>query len=467
MTPLPLRTRLTLLYTAVMALLVTALSVTYYRILSIQLDADATADLIQTTDGLHGYVHLESGVPVLAYDRGDPEEAAFVSAASRFYQVYDARSGDLLAQSAAMQPLGLHYTAAEIHAFAGLPRIVDVVTDHGRLRLSNSVLTAPDGRPYLLQVGVSLEGLDAALERFLHLLLWIVPASLVLVLGGGRILAARSLAPLADLAASARGISVTDLGRRLPVRGAGDELDAVAEAFNETLARLEHAVAEMKQFSAALAHELRTPVAALRGETELALLRSSSVEAYRRTLESQLEDLDKLSRLITQLLTIARAEAGEIPLAGGAVDLAALVASVVEQLEPVAQAAGLTLTAGRLDAVSARGDAEWLERLLLNLLDNAIKFTPPGGRVVVRAWPEGDRARLQVEDTGMGISADALPRIFDRFYRQDPSRSSAGGVGLGLSLVKWIVDRHQGTIHVTSDVGHGAVVDVDLPRVQP
>lgn len=468
MTPLTLRTRLTLIYTVILALLVTALSVTYYRVLALQLDADATADLSELTSGLHGYLHVEDGQPVLVYDRTDPDQVAFVEAASRFYQVFDADTAELLAQSTAMQPLGLRYTPAEVKAFREHPHNVDVETDRGRVRLSNSLVSPGSGATYLLQVGVSLAKADSALARFLTLLVWSLPASVVLALLIGRVMAGRSLAPLADLARRTRAITVADLAQRLPVRGANDELDNVAEAFNDTLARLEHAVGEMKQFSTAIAHELRTPLAALRGETELALLRATSVEDYRRTLESALEEFDKLSRLITQLLTLARAEAGEIPIAARPVDVAALAAAVVDALEPVAQARDIVLACGRLEPATALGDAEWLERLLLNLLDNAIKFTGAGGRIAVSAWTDGGLVRLAVSDTGVGIAPEALPRLFERFYRVDPARSSpAEGVGLGLSLVKWITDRHGGAIAVDSRPGEGTTITVTLPADGP
>ncbi len=462
MTPLTLRTRLTLFYTAVLALLVTGLSFSYYRILGLQLDADATADLREITDGMHGYLHIVDGAPVLAYDRTDPEQAAFIDAASRYYQVYDVATGRLLVQSRALQPLGLQYTRAEVDAFRSRPRTIDVQTDRGRIRLSNSVITPASGETYLLQVGVALDAVDVARTQMLRLLLWSVPASLIIVVVTGRWMAGRSLAPLAALVAKTRAIDVADLRQRLPVRGAHDELDAVADAFNETLGRLEHAVGEMRQFSAAIAHELRTPLAALRGETELALLHAASPDEFRRSLASQLEEFDTLTRLINQLLTLARAEAGEIALAHDPVDVAALAGSVVEQLVPVAQARGLDLTCDAPAAVIVAGDTGWLERLLLNLLDNAIKFTAPGGRITVTVARQDGDASLAISDTGVGIAPGALPRIFERFYREDPARSSEGA-GLGLSLVKWIIDRHGGSIAVASRPGAGTTFTARLP----
>jgi signal transduction histidine kinase len=233
---------------------------------------------------------------------------------------------------------------------------------------------------------------------------------------------------------------------------------------NETLVRLDQTVGEMRQFSAALAHELRTPLTALRGDIELAMLQPQTPGTMGRRFASQLEEIDKLKRLIDQILLLARAEAGEILLALHPVDLGALVESLVEQLEPVAQAKSIDLRCERADAVMVEGDADWLKRLTLNLLDNAIKFTPEGGRVVVNVSREDRLGRLTVSDTGVGIPPGLTVQIFERFFRADPARSpGTEGVGLGLSLVKWIVDRHGGRIDVDSPPGQGAIFTVRLP----
>jgi len=188
-------------------------------------------------------------------------------------------------------------------------------------------------------------------------------------------------------------------------------------------------------------------------------------EADRIAAASQLEELDKLKRLIDQLLTLARAEAGEIPLVRQPVELGALIESVCEQVEAVAHAKGLSLRT-EITGVVVAGDAAWLERMLLNLLDNAFKFTPAGGSVVVRLTSTGDTARMEVRDTGIGMPADVVPHVFERFYRADPARSATEGVGLGLSLVKWIVDRHNGSIDASSGAsGQGSVFTVYLKKI--
>ena len=461
-----LRTRLTVFYTLVFGVLLTALGGLSYRVLAQQLDSDATANLIEMTNGLHGYLRLDSGKPEVVYDTSDAQEAAFVQRATRFYQIYDAGTGALLAQSDALEPLGLTFTPTEVRSFHDQPRLHDIQTDYGRIRLTNSVIPGSGGDSYLLQVGTSLAAMDSALSRFLQLLLWIVPAGLLAAVVAGRSMAALALAPLVRFAGAARTIDAMNLRQRLPVRGTHDELDDVAHAFNETLARVEDAVGEMRQFSTALAHELRTPIAALRGEIELAARKPGATDEQRQAAASQLEELDKLTRLIGQLLTLARAESGQIPLAMARVELAPLVESVVEQLEPVAQAQGLSLEALVEATPAIEGDAEWIERLLLNLLDNAFKFTPRGGQVRVRLSEAGPAAQIEVRDTGVGMPPEVVTHVFERFYRADPARSAGGfGVGLGLSLVKWIVDRHGGTVSAAGEPGVGATFTITIKKV--
>jgi heavy metal sensor kinase len=461
---LTVRTRLTLAYAGILALLLALLGVVYYRAFARQLDIDATTELEAMTRGLHGYIRIRGGVPAAAYDRADADEAAFVQEATRFFQVYDATSGRLLLQSPGLEPLGVHLTPAEVRGFVEHPDVWDVTTDQRRLRFSNTVLAPAAGERYLMQVGVALDGRDAARRRFLSLLLWSVPAGMLVVPVVGRWMAGRALAPLALLVAAARTISVADLHRRLPVRGADDELDRLAVTFNDLVAHLERAVGDMREFSAAMAHELRTPLAAMRADMELSLTTPLSGEERSRAIATQVERIDDLTRLLGQLLTLARAEAGQLAVAREPVELGGLAAAIVDTLDPVARTRDIVLTCESSGEVTILGDRGWMERLLLNLIDNAIKFTEPSGSITVSVGRRGARARIAVRDSGIGISSDALPHIFERFYRADSSRSPVReGAGLGLSLVKWIAERHEGTIEVSSRPGHGSTFTVDLP----
>jgi heavy metal sensor kinase len=460
---LPLRARLAVIATIVPGLLLGLLSIVSYSVLARWLDEDLTARLIELTDGLHGYLRFEGGVPAVEYNANDTDQASFVREATRYYQIYDADSGGLLIESPDVSPLGLSLTKGEVSLLLASPLPSDISTPYGRLRVINSPVIGPDGKRYLLQVGISLSALDTSLSRYRDLLLLLTPLSLLMAAAGAWWLSGFALAPLTRLALAARDIDVATLERRLPRRGVDDELEDVTRAFNDTLARLEQSIGEMRQFSSALAHELRTPLAALRGEIELGLRATRDVE-LQRSFASQIEDIDRLTRLIDQVLTLARAESGQIPLRFAAVDLGALAASLVEQLEPVAHARSIQLRCEPPPSVVALADAGWLERLVLNLLDNAMKFTPEGGRVLVRVSHDRRRARLDVSDTGIGMTPAVAAHVFERFYQADPSRSSVpGGAGLGLSLVKWIVDRHHGTIVVASQPNQGSTFTVTLP----
>ncbi len=461
---LTLRARLATISTIVFGLLLAALSFVSYEVLSRQLDADVTERLTQLTDGLHGYLHFDGDTASVVFDARDNDQAVFVNEATRYYQVYDAETGRLLAESSALTPLALHLTPGEVRGFRAEPTPFDIETEYGRLRISNSLGTEANGRAYLLQLGVSLVPMDTALARYRDHLLWRVPVALLVAIAASWWLSALALLPLSRVAVAASEINVQTLERRLPSRGVDDELEQLVDAFNDTLGRLEHAVGEMRQFSAALAHELRTPLAALRGEIELAMRAPGANPAQRDRCASQVEEIDRLTRLIDHILTLARAESGQIRLTRAPVNLADLAASLVEQLEPLAAARSIELRSEPSDAVFVDGDAGWLQRLLLNLVDNAIKFTKENGRIVVRVTREGDDARVDVQDTGVGLSPADARQAFERFFRAEPARSSSTeGAGLGLSLVRWIAAQHRGTVTVQSRLGEGSTFTVTLP----
>lgn len=466
MTPLPLRTSLTAFYTAMLALLVTAAGLSYHSALVHHLDDEATENLDDKVRRLLGCLRFEQGVPVLVYNREDAEEVALIEDATQYYQVYDANGGRLLAQSPGLESLGLQYTTGEVAELRANPAQRDVQTDRGRIRLSTRVVAPTTHEAYVVQVGELLNRVDKVLAGFERLLLWRIVAGLLCAALVGRWLAGRALKPLSRLAEATQTIGITNLHERLSLRGAQDELDQVASAFNRTLARVEGSVGEMRQFSAALAHELRTPLAILRGEAELALRGASSAEELRQVLAGQVDEFDRVTRLINQILTLARAEAGEVPIAEAPVDIAAVATSVVEQIEPVAAARDITLTSAVSAPARVKGDAGWLGRLLLILLDNAIKFTPDGGRVSVTLTQADGFVLVAVIDSGIGITPDARPHLFERFYRGDAARGrQTEGAGLGLALARWIADRHHATITVASEPGEGSTFTVRLPAL--
>jgi two-component system OmpR family sensor kinase len=459
-----LRFKLTLLYTAIFTILLGGFFLAANYLLANELDEAATGELVERATGLRGYIRFEAGRPTLIFDAEDPEVAFFVRSATRYFQIYDLSSGGVITQSPDLQFLKLQMSPAQLNSMAGFPIVSDVQTDQGMLRFFNDRIVSDSGRPYLVQVGMSLESVQLAGQKFRDLAFYLLPLGVLVAATAGWVMAGRTLSPIKNIVRTAQEIEVSQLNRRVPVTGSGDEIDQLAVAFNEAFTRLEKAVGEMQQFTASIAHELRTPLAALRGEAEMTLLHSMSLEECKTTLASQIEEFDKLSLMIHQLLTLAKAESGELKIEHKPVDVTALLQDLVETFSLLASEKRIALHLDSQPDLTIEGDRQWLERALINIVDNAIKYTPPGGRVDISGRPEGSVIAIDVVDTGQGISPEALPHIFERFYRADASRSKdIEGVGLGLSLVKWIVDQHNGMIRVTSDPGHGTHVSIHLP----
>jgi heavy metal sensor kinase len=333
----------------------------------------------------------------------------------------------------------------------------------GRFRLLSRVIPGPTG-PLVLQIAASSEGDDQELGELITALAIAGPLALALALGGGYLLARKALAPVDRMAAEADQITATRLDRRLEVPNPGDELGRLAGTLNGMMARLERSFEEIRRFTADAAHELRTPLAVMRNAVEVALRSPRDPEDYRRVLGDVLEEIERLTRLAEQLLFLCREDAGLVPLAMRQVRLEGLVRETTEHMMAVADAKGVTLRCEALAPATIRGDLDQIRRLLFNLLDNAIKFTPAGGTVGVRLGLSDGLARVEIIDTGAGIPAEHLPHVFERFYRVDPARASeAEGVGLGLSICRSIAEAHGGEIRVESVVGCGTQAILTFP----
>jgi heavy metal sensor kinase len=459
------RTRLTLFYSAVLFVMLAVFGILFYHALGLFMERSITRQLKDQVAFVHSHMQTENGTVQLAFDPENRREAYLVHVATLFYEVFELPSGNLVVQSEEMELLEVRPLPDTVRSLAANPGLSYSTFPTHRLLFDSSIVPATNGRnSFLLRIGIPLDPADDARREFLHVLLFLVPIGIALAALAGWQMARRALRPMTNLALAARRIDVQQLSDRLPVRGTNDEVDDVATAFNETLGRLENSVGQMKQFTASISHELRTPLTALRGEAEVALLDTRSVEQYKQVLTSQLEEFDKLGHMINQLLVLARAEAGEIQWAEQRVDLSALTLSLIEQMEPLATAKNICLGSNVQPGVFVPGDANWIERAILNLLDNGIKFTDGPGRVDVTLNPYHHDAVLTVQDTGIGIPTDSLPHVFDRFFRVELSRSkSVQGVGLGLALAKWIVEKHRGHIEVQSQIGKGSSFTIRLP----
>jgi two-component system OmpR family sensor kinase len=317
---------------------------------------------------------------------------------------------------------------------------------------------------YVLQIGISLAPIEASLAWLLKLLLALDGSVLLLTGLGGAFLTRRALLPTEDLVRTVERIESQNLDQRLTVARSGDEIGRLTAVLNRMLDRLERSFYTQQRFIADASHELRSPLANLRLALELALRRQRTLEEYCQTLDSALEEVDRLVRLVNGLLTLTRADSGYLEMARDPVPLYALLQRIVAEYQVQAKAKGIALTLV-LPEVVVTGDSARLHQLFANLLDNALCYTPAHGRVSVVGQLQKDTVRVRVMDTGIGIAPEYLPHIFERFYRVAPERSrQEGGSGLGLAICQEIVHAHGGSIRMESTLGHGSTCTVLLPR---
>lgn len=337
----------------------------------------------------------------------------------------------------------------------------------GPVRVMTDVLRM-GGRTYRIRAAVSETGYREQLRSMLRELAGL--SLTVLVLGGlgGIAIARRALGPLVRLAARARLITAEQFHELLPEESSSAEVEDLRVAINETLTRLNRAFQQLGRFSGDASHELRTPLTALRAVGEISLRRPQTAEEYREVIGSMLEEVDRLTHLSDDLLTLARAETGRAHLHVESVDLAALAREVASHLLVLAEERSQTVDVLAEAPVTVLGDRAALRQALVNLLDNAIKYSPPNTRILVAAGFAGADAFLRVVDEGPGIRAADQPRVFDRFFRADRQRSrEMGGTGLGLSIVKLVAETHGGTVSLESEPNHGCTFTVHLPRSAP
>jgi heavy metal sensor kinase len=343
------------------------------------------------------------------------------------------------------------------------PRPRTIRLPSGRVRMLVRRTTI-DGRPFLLRVGLSEESSVAQVRG----LVWQMVALTIGVLAAGGIgtrwIAHRALGPLSRLAERAQRISAERLHERLPVEGSIDELDRLASSFNATLGRLEASFEQLKRFTADVSHELRTPLTALRSVGEVSLRTARDPDAYREVIGSMLEEVDRLTRLVDELLILARADAGESQLHWESADLAELARVVAGQLAVLAEEKEQLLEVEVPALLPLTGDAVVLRQALANLVVNAVRYSPPRTRIRIGAGRIEGAAYLEVRDEGPGIPEAHSQRVFERFYRIDKSRSrEMGGTGLGLAVVKWAAEAHGGRVELESVPGRGSTFRILLP----
>jgi heavy metal sensor kinase len=337
-------------------------------------------------------------------------------------------------------------------------------TDNRWILESATPLNTPSGR-YLIELGASLEPIEALQIRLLAILGMLLPLLVAFAAGGGYLLVGRALRPVDRMAQTAEQTIVQDLDARLPVVPSGDALERLAISLNRMLSRLRDSVLTSRRFLADASHELRTPLTVIKGELQEIVGGSGLKPELHERIGSVLEEVARLEHLVSGLLVLSRLDVGEAQREWIDVDLAELTAGTAEQMRLMAEDRGIQLEASALRRTVVRGDRGRLKQVIVNLLDNAIRFTPRGGKVTLGTVAGGGYDALEIRDTGIGIPAAALPHIFERFFRADDARSREdGGAGLGLSIVQSICAAHRAEIEVDSQVGHGSCFRLKFQR---
>jgi heavy metal sensor kinase len=324
--------------------------------------------------------------------------------------------------------------------------------------------TEVNGIGYFIEMGAPTEEIDQTLHGLMLTLLWGLPIVIIIVSAGGYALVRRALQPVDRIAATAQEITFGNLRNRLPIATTGDAIEHLSTTLNKMLDRLENAYDQASRFSADASHELRTPLTIMRGELE-SLAR---VEGIPRPLQERvgtvLEETERLSRITATLFTISRLDAGEARMEQKPCDLALLTVGTAEQMALLAEEKRINVHIDTPASVLVMGDTARLKQVVVNLLDNAIKYTSAGGNVWLSISADTGKARLEVRDDGIGIAAASLPHVFDRFYRADKARSrDIGGAGLGLSIVRSICEAHDGTVEMCNNPHQGVTCCVELP----
>jgi len=457
-----IRTRLTLLFALVLgAVLFVIAGTTWYGLRRSFAEA---IDRSLTDHGTAiGRLLINEGTPAsLAELRDDLREYVALDPGWNMVRILDAAGTEIYCSPA----LAASGVGPDVRDDVAPPRFRDIVVGEEPFRIV-SMGVGVGGERFAIEVALPTKEIESALARFRLTALLLIPVAMLAAALAGYGLARTALAPVDRIAGTARKITSDRLDLRLDVPPTGDELQRLSETLNEMLDRLHDAFRRTRRFTADASHELRTPVALVQATAEVALRRERSADEYRSALRKILGEAERTSGLIDNLLTLARADAGAHAFARERLDLGQLIADHREILASLCADRGLEFRFERAAAPHVRGDRSALSRVLVILFSNAVRYTPAPGVVRLTVGEVENHAVIGVDDTGIGITAEDLPHVFERFYRADRARSrDRGGEGLGLSIAKWIVEQHGGGIRIESEPGKGCWVHVTLPADQ-
>jgi len=461
---MPLRVRLTLWYGSALALILIIFSVALYAITARNLRDAVDQSLEETATAAVRSLQERGFLPLI-----DEEEllSQFPELAriDKFFQIFTP-SGTITIRSPNIKQheVPLSRTALET-TFNGRTIFESAkYPNEPPLRLISVPINFRGRLLYIVQVGTSMESIEETLHRFLILLIVAIPIALAVSLVGGWFLAGRALRPVDAITLAAQRIAAGDLCQRLTMSTAPDEIGRLAATFNNMIGRLDASFRQIRQFTSDASHELRTPLTVMKGETELVLRRPRPLEDYQSVLESNLEEIDRMTHIVDELLFLSHADMGEVKMELIPVALELLVEDIHRQATLLGQDRNIEVVLGTVMPAVVQGDELRLRELLLNLVENAVKYSHPGGKVEIALVTDGRHASLSVTDQGIGITPADHARIFARFFRTDNARAhTKKGTGLGLAICSWIAESHRGRIDVKSNVGYGSTFTVTLP----
>ncbi|MFQ5899945.1 MAG: sensor histidine kinase [Thermodesulfobacteriota bacterium] len=465
---LNIRAKLTLLYTLLLGTGLIIFGIFLYTTLSKSL-LDTADSRIRTIAEIISKTALRpSSALGLPKDFSNILERFFgIKTSGKFIQILD-NSGRIILKSASLGNADLPFSKEALHN--AIQRKMTFETIHSRGRYPIRIITYPvmeRGKTInFVQIGTSLETIQDTLNTLLYLLY--ASASISLIFAGivGWLLANRALRPVAEITKTARRIGAENLNQRLEVRNPGDEIGRLAETFNDMISRLESSFDRIKQFTADVSHEIKTPITILKGETEIALKTEKTVEGFKSVLVSNLEEINRMTHVIEGLLFLSRRDSGIKDITTEEIDMDDLLKEKYQQAILLAKNKEIKVILVRNDPVRVKGNPIRLRQLLLNLIENAVKYTPKTGEITLSLEKSAGFARIVVSDTGIGVAREDLPYLFDRFFRVDKARSrEEGGSGLGLSICKGIVNSHNGSIEVKSRPGKGSKFIIHLPAI--
>jgi heavy metal sensor kinase len=458
--------KLTFWYTSLLTLTCLLLGGLSYGLLSYSLNRDIDYALRGIADVLETTVQRRADT-ILPAEIDDMFRQFFgFSPLERHIDFFNPSGQPQRGQSREQSVLEIPLSESALKAAAQGQQVFETIKEDNNPALR--VLTTPvmeNGRVVnVVRVGMSLENMQQTKKRFLLIMAGLLPITLLLSGGGGWLLAGRALRPIDSMTRTANRISAEHLSQRLAVSGSEDELDRLAGTINDMLDRIDGTLQEMRRFSADASHELQTPLTILKGEIEVALLKQRNPSEYEKVLHSCLEEIDRINKLVEGLLLLARADGGALKLDLQPVDTAQLCRKLCALMTPLARQHEVELRHTTLDSVVVDGDELQLQRMLMNLIDNGIKYSAAGGQVSLSVAKSDTYAVIRVKDSGPGFSAGEAEKIFDRFHRAPQARQQhSRGSGLGLSIARSIALAHRGDIKAESVPGSGSTFTVSLP----